>query len=67
MPSALAGSNFTDAIITTTSTGLLPLSAVICRWLLLVKFEDFPVCVTISGARELALGFSEYETFVEDH
>jgi len=32
-----------------------------------VKFEDFPVCVTISGVRELALGFSEYETFVEDH
>jgi hypothetical protein len=31
-----------------------------------VKFDDFPVCVALSGARELALRLSEYETFVED-
>jgi len=32
-----------------------------------VKLEDFPVCVGLSGARELALGFSEHEAFVEHH
>jgi hypothetical protein len=40
---------------------------VVIGWLLLVKLENFPVCVALSGARELALRLSEHETFVQDH
>jgi hypothetical protein len=32
-----------------------------------VKLDDFPVCVALSGAGELALRLSEHETFVKDH
>lgn len=36
-------------------------------WLLLVKLDDFSVCVALSRARELALRLSEHKAFVEDH
>ena len=64
-PSALAGSNLTEALLPTHCQP--PLTTAVRGWLFVVKFEDFPVCVAISGAREFALGFSEHETFVEDH
>jgi hypothetical protein len=40
---------------------------VVIGWLLLVKLDDFSVCVALSRAGELTLRLSEHETFVEDH
>jgi hypothetical protein len=40
---------------------------VVIGWLLLVKLDDFSVCVALSRAGEFTLGFSVYETFVENH